>query len=144
MGNVLRGDDGFGIRVLQGLCSLPLPPGVELYEAGGAGIALAQKMMDGYDACIIVDAAKCGKPAGTLYLLTPEASAHPGEIGLHDLDPVRILALAKALGALPAEVVLIGCEPMETEELCESLSAPVEATVEPAIRLVLREAQRLA
>jgi hydrogenase maturation protease len=139
MGNVLRGDDGFGIRVLQRMSAIALPEGVELYEAGGAGIALAQKLTDGYDACIIVDAAKCGGAAGALYRLIPNVPATSREIGMHDLDPGKILALASAMGALPPEVVLIGCEPQETEELCEELSAPVAASVDEAVQLILRE-----
>lgn len=141
MGNVLRGDDGFGIRVVQRMSALALPPGVELYEAGGAGIALAQKLTDGYDACILVDAAKCSGAAGALYRLIPQAPAASLEIGTHDLDPGKILALARAMGALPLEVVLIGCEPQETEELCEELSAPVAASLDQAVQLILRELQ---
>lgn len=141
MGNVLRGDDGFGMRVVQRMAALALPAGVELYEAAGAGIALAQKLSEGYDSCIIVDAAKCNGIAGTLYRLIPNVPAIPSGIGMHELDPGKILALTRAMGALPPEVVLIGCEPQETEELCEELSAPVAASVGAAIQLILREVQ---
>ena len=139
MGNVLRGDDGFGIRVVERMSRLELPPGVELYEAGGAGIALVQKLMEGYDACIIVDAAKCHGTPGTLYRLIPDVPMAPGSIGMHELDPTKVLALARAMGALPAEVVLIGCEPEETDELCERLSGPVANNIERAVELILRE-----
>ena len=139
MGNVLRGDDGFGIRVVERMSRLQLPPGVELYEAGGAGIALVQKLMEGYDACIIVDAAKCHGAPGTLYRLIPDVPIAPGSIGMHELDPTKVLALARAMGALPGEVVLIGCEPEETDELCQSLSGPVANAVERAVDLIIQE-----
>jgi hydrogenase maturation protease len=142
LGNVLRGDDGFGVRVLQEMSRIDLPRGVDLYEAGGAGIALVQKLMDGYDACIIVDAARKNGTPGTLYRLVPEA-ATDRELGTHDLDPGKILALARAMGALPAEVLLIGCEPQETEELCEELSSAVAAVVGQAVQAVLKELARL-
>ena len=141
LGNVLRGDDGFGIRVLQEMSRLELPRGVDLYEAGGAGVALVQKLMDGYDACIIVDAARKNGPPGTLYRLIPEAAADR-ELGTHDLDPGKILAMARAMSALPAEVLLIGCEPLETEELCQELSAPVAAAVGQAVQALLQELGR--
>lgn len=144
IGNVLRGDDGFGIKVVQRMSALALPPGVELYEAGAAGIALAQKLADGYDVCILADAAKCGGAAGVLYRLKPKIPAAPRDIGMHDLDPGKILALAAALGGLPAEVVLIGCEPRETEDLCEELSAPVAASVDAAVELILKEVQLIS
>ena len=142
MGNLLRGDDGFGVRVLERLASTTLPAGVELYEAGGAGVALAQKLMDGYDACILVDATERQGAPGTLYRLEPRITAEtaaPTEIGLHNLDPFKVLILARALNALPADVLVIGCEPLQTEELCQELSPPVLAAVDRAVDLILRE-----
>ncbi len=57
MGNVLRGDDGFGIRVVEELTkNFNLSEGVDVYEAGIGGIALVQELMNGYDALIVVDA----------------------------------------------------------------------------------------
>lgn len=143
MGNLLRGDDGFGVRVIERLAMLTMPVGVELYEAGGAGIALAQKLMDRYDACIVVDATQQQGPPGTLYRLEPQVSQGPVEIGMHNLNPAKVLALARALDALPAEVVVIGCEPQDTEELREELSGPVSAAVDGAVAMILRELERL-
>ncbi len=40
MGNVLRGDDGFGIRVIEELSkNHSFPEEIDLYEAGIGGIA---------------------------------------------------------------------------------------------------------
>lgn len=139
MGNVLRGDDGFGVRVIERLTQCELPQGVELFEAGGAGIGLVQKLMDGYDACIIADAAPGGKAPGTVSTIVPAVPDNPRHIGLHDLNPARVLSMARALGALPANVLIVGCEPAETEELREHLSAPVQAAVEIAASMILRE-----
>jgi hydrogenase maturation protease len=143
MGNLLRGDDGFGVRVIERLSTLGMPAGVELYEAGGAGIALAQKLMDGYEACILVDATLRQGSPGTLYRLEPRVTQAPVEIGMHNLDPFKALVLAQALGCCPPHVVVIGCEPQNTEELCEELSAPVSAAVDRAVEMILRELERL-
>lgn len=143
MGNLLRGDDGFGVRVVERLSRMSLPAGTETYEAGGAGVALAQKLSEGFDACILIDATERRGVPGTLYRLTPCISGAPREIGMHDLDPSRVLALARAMGALPSEILLIGCEPAQTEELCGELSAPVAAAVEHAVATILREVARL-
>lgn len=144
MGNVLRGDDGFGVRVLERLAAIGMPAGVELYEAGGAGIALVQKLMDGYDACILVDATLNHGAPGTLYRLEPQVSEARGEIGMHDLGPAKVMLLARALHALPPEVVVIGCEPRHTEELCQELSPPVLAAVDQAVEMIQRELERLS
>lgn len=143
MGNVLRGDDGFGIRVVQRLMKMDLPAGVEVYEAGGAGIALAQKLMDGFDVCILVDAALRGSPPGTLCCIEPEIFSQLQTIGMHEQEPSKVLALAKVLGALPPKVLLVGCEPLEVEDLIEELSAPVATAVEPAVLLILQELNEL-
>jgi Ni,Fe-hydrogenase maturation factor len=42
------------------------------------------------------------------------------------------LSLAKALGALPPETFIVGCEPYEVDELTMELSAPVRAAVDVA------------
>ena len=144
MGNVLRGDDGFGIRVVQRLMRMDLPAGVEVYEAGGAGIALAQKLMDGFDVCILVDATLRGEPPGTLCCIEPQVFAELRTIGMHEQEPSKVLALAKALGALPPKVLLVGCEPLEVEDLREELSSPVAAAVEPAVQRILRELERIS
>lgn len=143
MGNLLRADDGFGIRVIQELAKKRLPPSVDLYEAGGAGIALAQKLADGYEVLIIVDAALRGGIPGTLYRIIPPEGPPPGDIGMHDLDPTRVLALAKVLGASPGETIVIGCEPRETGELSQELSPEVSAAVEGAVAMVLKELKRV-
>ena len=143
MGNLLRGDDGFGIRVIERLATLDLPPGVELYEAGGAGIALAQKLMDGFDACILVDAVLRGSMPGTVHCFEPEICAQQQAIGMHEQEPSKVLALARALGALPPKVVLVGCEPQEIEDLREELSLPVAAAVDVAVQRIREELNRL-
>ena len=50
--------------------------------------------------------------------------------------PSRALGLAQALGVLPAEVFLVGCEPGEVEELTMDLSPAVGLTVEAAVRAI--------
>ena len=144
MGNVLRGDDGFGIRVIERMrVRAALPAGTELYEAGAAGIALVQKLMVGFDACVIVDAAQRGGQPGALYCIEPRIAETSQRIGMHELDPANLLALARAVGALPPTVLLIGCEPEQTEELSQELSAPVAASIGQAVAMVWREIERI-
>src|SRR5262252_4106710 len=72
IGNVLRGDDGFGIRVIEALSKdARVTAGIDLYEAGIAGIGLVQELINGYDALIMVDAVDQGSRPGTLFILDP-------------------------------------------------------------------------
>jgi hydrogenase maturation protease len=57
------------------------------------------------------------------------------------MDPVRVLALAASLGAEPARVLLVGCEPAivaaeDPTDVLVALSPAVEGAVEEAVALV--------
>jgi hydrogenase maturation protease len=144
IGNVLFGDDGFGVAVVQRLGALPLPPGVEILNAGVRGFDLTQALLDGgYEGAILIDAARRGRTPGTLYVLEPTVRAGPGELDLdslldpHGLEPSRVLMLAQHTGANLRWLRLVACEPSAELELTMSLSPEVDAAVEPAVELVL-------
>lgn len=137
-GNALRGDDGFGIAVLRRLEDLLTGPrpGLRLLEVGTGGIWLAQELLSPCDRLIIIDAVARGAAPGTLHVLQVEDVAETGELDMHLTVPSRALAVAKALGALPRETYLVGCEPAALDELTLELSEPVRAAVEIAARQV--------
>jgi len=147
MGNLLRGDDGFGIEVVRRLSQrTDLPPDVRAVEVGIAGIPLVQELLDGYGMLIIVDAVTGGRSAGTVVTLAPElpdlADASWEEIGTllgdpHTATPSRVLLLARALGSLPEHVFIVGCEPVVCEEMSLNLSPPVAAAVDEAVERVV-------
>ena len=147
MGNLLRGDDGFGIEVVRRLSQrTDLPPEVRVVEVGIAGIPLVQDLLDGYGMLIILDATSGGRPPGTVVTLAPELpdlSAAPWEdVGRllgdpHTATPSRVLLLARALGSLPKRVFIVGCEPAATDEMRMSLSVPVAAAVDEAVERVM-------
>lgn len=137
VGNILRGDDGFGNAVIARLNSLSLPAHVKTSEFGIAGIRLVQELMDGYDALIIVDAMQGGGAPGTLYVIEPQlpviTDANEMIGDLHQAEPYIALTMAKALRLLPARVTIIGCEPAEYDELKIGLSPAVERAVARAV-----------
>ncbi|HVQ76715.1 MAG TPA: hydrogenase maturation protease [Candidatus Binatia bacterium] len=137
-GNVLRGDDGFGVEVIRRLRERPPLPDVEVMEVGTAGIRLAQELLTPCRRLIIVDAMARGGAPGTVYVERVEDVNWTGEVDLHLAVPARALAVAKALGALPAEVFVVGCEPAEVDELTTELTAAVRAAVEEALIHVQR------
>jgi hydrogenase maturation protease len=147
VGNVLRGDDGFGpavVRVLEAAGGLP--PGVRLVELGIGGIGLVHELMDGYDALVLVDAVDRGGTPGSLYILEPEvpdAAALPVAercalaADMHQAVPERALVMARAAGVLPPVVRLVGCQPAATEDFATTLSPPVLAAVPAAVETIL-------
>ena len=151
IGNVLRADDGFGPAVVQALeREGALPAGARTVELGIGGIGLVHELLGGYDALIVVDAVDRGGPPGALYVLEPELPEPPSPPGravvtdMHEAVPARALVIARALGALPSFVRIVGCQPAETEELSLELS-PVARRALPgaiaAVRALVEEAQ---
>jgi len=133
-GNVLRGDDGFGVEVIRRLREHhDERTDVDLMEVGTAGIRLAQELLTPYDRLIIVDAMRRGGSPGSVYVSEVESVESATEVDLHLAVPARALAVAKALGALPRQIFIIGCEPAEVDELTTELTPPVAAAVDAAL-----------
>ncbi len=135
-GNVLRGDDGFGVEVVRRLAADGAGDDVECMEVGTGGIRLAQELLGRYDRLIIVDAMHGGGPPGTVYVRRVEHVAAAQTIDLHLAVPARALTVARALGVLPAEVYIVGCEPAETEELTMDMTPAVQEAVDAAVARV--------
>lgn len=139
-GNELRGDDGFGIAVLRKLeFSPPASPAgaeVRLIEVGTGGIWLAQELLSRWDRLVIVDAMTRGSAPGTVYVVKIADVVAATEVDMHLAVPSSALGVAKALGALPRDTYLVGCEPSCVEELTLSLSSVVAAAVDLAAQHV--------
>jgi len=142
IGNIFLGDDGFGVAVAQRLARNALPPGVLVVDFGIRGMDLAYALQEELDAVVLVDAAPRGEPPGTLSVIEPELDEREVALDTHGMDPVKVLALARALGRVPPRVVVIACEPAvvvsgeHDEDLVGELSEPVQAAVEDAVLLV--------
>ncbi|MFW6078027.1 MAG: hydrogenase maturation protease [Gemmatimonadota bacterium] len=142
IGNVFLGDDGFGVAVAGRLARRALPSGVEVVDFGTRGMELAYALQDDYHAVVFIDAARRGEEPGTLYVIEPEIDANDDvPTNAHGLTPSKALALARAMGRVPARVLVVGCEPHRFvgdgpgTGLVE-LSRPVAAAVARAVPLV--------
>jgi hydrogenase maturation protease len=142
VGNVLRRDDGFGPAVVAALGELPA--GVDVVETGIGGVALLQEIMAGCDALVLVDAVDRGEPPGTVVVLEPEVGEAVHVPDVHLANPDRVLAMARAMGALPERVLVVGCQPADADELGEGLSEPVARAVPVAVRRVHEAVAALA
>jgi hydrogenase maturation protease len=141
IGNVFLADDGFGVEVARLLAQRELPPGVKVADFGIRGMDLAYELQEDYDAAVLVDAVPRGEAPGTLYVIEPDPERFEPSLDAHAMDPVRVLALARTLGALPPRVLVVGCEPatrmtLDDEDLTMELSPPVRAATQQAVELV--------
>ena len=147
VGNVLRGDDGFGVEVAKQLMQKNcLPASVKVIETGIGGMSLVQELMDHYEALVLVDAYKKGGEPGQLYLLEPEIQdlSHLNSqdrrdyfADTHYATPIRALALVDNVATLPKTIRIIGCEPEELEDLKIGLSSSVGAAIDEAVAMVI-------
>ena len=144
VGNVLHGDDGFGVELAWRLARMPWPAGVKVMETGIGGMSVVQELMTGYDALLFLDAHQRGGTPGEVRLLEPVLPDLSG-LSVHALrdyfadthyaTPLRALALVEQLGHLPPRVAFIGCEPAEHERMALGLSAPVAAALDEGARI---------
>jgi hydrogenase maturation protease len=140
IGNVFLGDDGFGVALADRLARRELPTGVDVVDFGIRGMDLAYAM-EGYDAVVLLDATPRGHPPGTLYVIEAEIDDDDVAPDAHGMDPVKVLALVRALGGSPPRTLVVGCEPLtrmtgEEDEVVADISEPVRAALDEAVRMV--------
>jgi hydrogenase maturation protease len=141
IGNVFLGDDGFGVALAGRLAARELPGGVTVVDYGIRGMDLAYALGDGWDAVLLLDATPRGEPPGTLYVIEPEIDPDAVAVDTHGMDPVKVLAMAQALGTTLPRILVVGCEPEtmmtgEEEDVVYDLSEPVRAALDEATTLV--------
>ena len=152
VGNLLRADDGFGVEVARRLMDMEHPDGVKVVETGIGGIALVQELQDGYDALVVVDAVDRGRPPGHVMLIELEVP-HVDDMewgerydflaDVHLATPERALIMSKALGVLPENTLMVGCQPVDAETPGIPMSPEVTAACDVAVREVLRHLNEL-
>ncbi|MEA2227940.1 MAG: hydrogenase maturation protease [Solirubrobacteraceae bacterium] len=141
IGNVFLGDDGFGVALADRLARRTLPPGVDVVDYGIRGMDLAYALHDGWEVVLLLDATPRGQAPGTLYVIEPDTD--DGEVGIdaHGMDPLKVLALARALGGPLPRILVVGCEPRtvmsgDEEDIVAEISEPVRAALDEGVRLV--------
>ena len=142
VGNELRQDDAFGILLAQKLQhETSFPSSIKIMEIGSAGIHLVQQLFDKYDVLILLDIVKWGGAAGTIHFKevdVKDINKLPAEekndflADMHYINPLKALMMAKAINVLPKQVLFLGCESEEHEEIGIGLSEAVNNALTPA------------
>ena len=109
-GNADRGDDGVGLAVARSVEAAGVP-GVRVV-AGASDPASLMELWAGMDQVVVVDAASSGSAPGTVRRLDPTVEPVPARpaVSSHALGPAEAVELARALGRLPARIVLYAIE----------------------------------
>jgi hydrogenase maturation protease len=139
IGNILLRDEGVGIRVIEAMRELKLPPEVELVDGATGGLDLVD-VVSGRRKVIVIDAAQADHKPGTVFRMRPEDLAPPGEgsIPQHEMGLLQTLKAVEHIGSPPQEVIIFGIQPKEIRWGLE-LSDDLARIVPKVIELVMAE-----
>ena len=143
VGNIFRGDDGFGVEVAARLAGTELPGEVRVVDFGIRSVHLVYELLNGYDVLVLVDTVGQQEgPPGTLYLIEPDLPARTPDGSLpevmldaHDLSPGGVMTLVPTLGGSVDRILVVGCQPATLADGI-GLSPEVAAAVDPAATMV--------
>jgi hydrogenase maturation protease len=136
IGNILWGDEAFGVRAVEAFHqAFEVPEGVTVLDGGTQGLYLVQFVQEA-DQLVVFDAIDYGLEPGTLKIVRDgEVPKFTGakKMSLHQTGFQEVLSAADLLGQYPARLALVGCQPLDLENWCGPLTAPVRVAIAPAL-----------
>jgi hydrogenase maturation protease len=136
LGNIIMGDEGFGVQVAKRLAERPLPDGIRV-ETGGVGGFDLLATLEGAARVIVVDVMMAETaPGEVLFFKSESGPAEPGKhiISFHQVGVPELVQMWRLLGH-ETEVCFLVTRP-ERLEWGAGLSEPVEAAVEKAVAVL--------
>lgn len=143
-GNLLMGNDGVGLRVIEALGKTELGSleDLDIADAGVCGLDLLN-YFDGARKVIIVDAVLANSPVGSVHRLEGKDLLKTDEplnlVSVHDLTILEVMRIGEHVQVLP-EIVVIGIEigTIVTDATLE-ISPEVLKGLDEAVRLIKQE-----
>lgn len=120
IGNILRGDDGIGIHVIEAMRPHILARSsrqtVTLRDGGTIGLALLPEIQDA-GALIVIDAAEFGAEPGTVRVM--QGAEMDAQLGgkkrtAHEVALADLMAAAELTGSRPVRCALVAVQPAST------------------------------
>jgi hydrogenase maturation protease len=145
IGNRDRGDDAVGPIVCDRLHARhPADPDRQVVVCEGSILDLALHW-DHDDHVVIVDAVQPGDEPGRIVTIdaTVDPLPTPGAVSTHEIDVSVAIELARAIGRMPARLLIVGVEAAQTEWGAPPSHA-VEAAIDSVVELVVELVDELA
>jgi hydrogenase maturation protease len=144
IGNILLQDEGVGVRAVEAMQGMEIPPDVELLDGGTSGADLVDYLAD-RPKVIVIDAVDSHAAPGTVFRMTPDdlVRGEDADLSLHQLGLIDSLTMARELGTPARDVIIYGIQPQRVYWGLE-LTEPVARVVPKVIEMVLREASAAA
>ena len=155
VGNIFKGDDGFGVEVAASLARRTVPDEVRVVDFGIRSVHLVYELLDGYDVLVLVDTVgQQHGPPGTLFVIEPDLPPRAPDDDLlpeamldpHDLAPAGAMSLVPTLGGHVDRIVVVGCQPGTLEDgigLSDEVADAVERAADLVVEVAVRELARL-
>lgn len=138
IGNILLGDEGFGVRVIQELQqAYHFPQNVQILDGGTLGLELVGSLY-GTDKLLVVDAVLGRKAPGAIYEFDNNTikAYFKNKVSLHELGIQDVLAALEILDKPVKEVIIFGVQPAYIE-LDLELSPFISEQVSPIINKII-------
>ncbi|MCB9283063.1 MAG: hydrogenase maturation protease [Lewinellaceae bacterium] len=137
IGNLLMGDEGFGVHLARRLAAEEWPEGVDVEDGGTAGFQL-MGYLDDYPVVVLIDAALEPDRAGQVRRIQPRFSKdYPKALSTHDIGLKDLLDGLQLLGRMP-NVHLFVVSISDVQPLYIGLSPQSEALL-PEVAKAVRE-----
>ena len=136
VGNIIMGDEGFGVHVVRGLNESELPEGIRVEEGGVGGFNLLGSL-EGIDRVIVVDVMMADISPGEILLFKPGPDfGEPGKniISFHQVGVVELVQMWGLLGYEP-EIYFLVTRPEKLEWSTE-MSPDVQLAADKATELL--------
>ena len=142
IGNVLMGDEGFGVHFARMMGHEPLRSGVAVLEGGTAGMQLMEAI-ESHRYVLLVDATLDNRPPGTVREIKPRFSSdYPAAMSTHDIGLKDLISGLTFLGKLP-EIYLFVVSVAELQPMYIGLSPEVEGALGQVKEKILERIQQL-
>ena len=136
LGNLLMGDEGFGVHVVRRLKEVELPSHVRVVEGGVGGFNLLG-YLEGVKWLLVVDVMMTDSPPGELRLLNSDQKPEERGKQILSFHQVGILELVKMWGLLgyEPEIMFLVTRPEKIEWSTE-LSPPLQSAADQATKMI--------
>jgi len=136
VGNIIMGDEGFGVHVVRSLSDIELRDNVRVEEGGVGGFNLLGSL-EGVRRLIVIDIMMADAPPGELLFFRPGPGfSEPGKriISFHQVGILELVQMWGLLGYEP-EIFFLVTRPEKLEWGME-LSPIVQVAADKAVRLL--------
>ncbi|HYW02605.1 MAG TPA: hydrogenase maturation protease [Gammaproteobacteria bacterium] len=119
IGNLLLGDDGAGLHVLESLSRDPrVPADADLVDGGTLSFTLLPLLEDAA-AWIVIDAARLDAPPGTVRVMQGTVMdrfvARPGGVSVHEVSLAELMDMARLGGGVPRRRAFVAIQPQRVD-----------------------------